>query len=60
LRLGMEHTGPQGWTIALAGNTRALRLYESEGFQIVETFEGENAGYPCTCLQLELKGKRET
>ena len=54
LRLGIELIGAQAWTVALAGNTRALRLYESEGFQVVRTFESENAGYPCTCVRLAL------
>ena len=55
LRLALDQIGPDAYTIALAGNTRALALYESEGFQIVRTFEGENAGYPCTCVRLERK-----
>jgi GNAT superfamily N-acetyltransferase len=52
LRLGVQRIGPQAWTVVLAGNTRALRLYESEGFQVVRTYEAANAGYPCTCLHL--------
>jgi ribosomal protein S18 acetylase RimI-like enzyme len=54
LRLGMQHIGPQAWTVVLAGNIRARRLYESEGFQVVHTYESTNAGYPCTCVQLAL------
>lgn len=54
LRLGLELTGPDAYTIALDGNARALALYESEGFVVAETFEAENAGYPCTGLRLEL------
>lgn len=54
LRLGVRLIGPQAWTVALARNVRARRLYESEGFQVVETFEGANAGYPCSCLKLAL------
>ena len=54
LRLGIRLIGPQAWTVVLAGNTRARRLYESEGFQVVQTFESANAGYPCTCVQLAL------
>ncbi len=54
LRCGVQRIGPQAWTIVLAGNTRARRLYESEGFQVVETFESDNAGYPCTCVRLAL------
>jgi ribosomal protein S18 acetylase RimI-like enzyme len=54
LRLGVKLIGPQAWTIALAGNTPALRLYESEGFRVEKTFEGENAGYACTVARLVL------
>lgn len=55
LQLGLELTGPDAWTVVLIGNTRARRLYASEGFQVALTFEGTNAGYPCTCLELALK-----
>jgi len=54
LRLAVELAGPGAWTIALVGNTRALGLYESEGFAIGRTFEGENAGYTCTAARLTL------
>ena len=54
LRLGLQLIGPQAWTVALAGNLRARRLYESEGFQVISTFESTNAGYPCTGLRLAL------
>ena len=55
LQLGLELTGPKAWTVVLSGNSRARQLYASEGFQVVHTFEGSNAGYPCTCLELALK-----
>ena len=54
LRWGVRRIGPQAWTVVLAGNTRARRLYAGEGFQVVHTFESVNAGYPCTCVQLAL------
>jgi ribosomal protein S18 acetylase RimI-like enzyme len=54
LPLGVQRIGPQAWTVVLTGNTRARRLYESEGFQVVRMYEGANAGYPCTCMQLAL------
>jgi ribosomal protein S18 acetylase RimI-like enzyme len=54
LRLGVRLIGPQAWTVVLAGNDRARRLYESEGFQVARTREGTNAGYPCTAMQLAL------
>ncbi len=53
LRRALAGMGPTAWTISLEGNTRALRLYQSEGFEIVRTFQGDNAGYPCTCHRLE-------
>ena len=56
LRRVLPLMGPTAWTICLSGNLPALRLYESEGFVIVRTFEGDNAGYPCTCHRLELGG----
>jgi ribosomal protein S18 acetylase RimI-like enzyme len=54
LRRAKEMTGPDGWTISLEGNVRARALYESEGFRVVRTFEGTNAGYPCICLRMAL------
>src|SRR5262245_57060443 len=54
LRLGLQLIGHQAWTIVLAGNTQARRLYESEGFRVVRIYESTNAGYPCTCVQLAL------
>ena len=54
LRLGVQRIGPDAWTVVLTGNLRARRLYESEGFHVVSTFEGTNAGYPCTSMRLAL------
>jgi ribosomal protein S18 acetylase RimI-like enzyme len=54
LRLGLQLIGPPAWTIVLAGNIRAQRLYESEGFRVVRIYESTNAGYPCACVQLAL------
>lgn len=54
LRWGVDLMGPQAWTVVLMGNTRARRLYEKEGFRVVRTSEGFNAGYPCTSMQLAL------
>jgi hypothetical protein len=58
LRLGVQLIGPGVWTNVLVGNTRARRLYASEGFQVVRTFQGDNAGYPCTCMRLVLAAKK--
>ena len=38
----------------LDGNSRALNLYQSEGFVIVNSFRSRNNGYPCTVLELSL------
>lgn len=54
LRLGIRCIGPHAWTVVLAGNNRARRLYESEGFQVVDTYKSTNAGYPCTCVFMSL------
>jgi ribosomal protein S18 acetylase RimI-like enzyme len=54
LRWGVQLIGPQAWTVVLSGNTRARRLYESEGFQVSRTFESTNMGYACTCVELVL------
>jgi len=54
LHLGVSLIGPQAWTVVLTGNSRARRLYEREGFRVVRTCEGFNAGYPCTSMQLAL------
>lgn len=53
LRRGLQETTGTPWTIALANNTPAVNLYQSEGFILVRRYQSENAGYPCTCLRLE-------
>lgn len=54
LRFAVSVIGPHAWTVVLAENVRARRLYESEGFVVVRTSQGSNAGYPCTSLRLAL------
>lgn len=54
LRFAVNVIGPHAWTVVLAENVRARRLYESEGFVIVRTSLGSNAGYACTSLRLAL------
>lgn len=58
LQLGLELAGPQAWTVVLAGNTRAQKLYTSAGFQVVHIFDGTNAGYPCICLEMALRSHK--
>jgi GNAT superfamily N-acetyltransferase len=53
LQEGLKLIDGKAWTIALAGNHRAVYLYTSEGFHEVNRYQSENAGYPCTCLRLE-------
>jgi ribosomal protein S18 acetylase RimI-like enzyme len=36
----------------LDGNTPALTLYRSEGFESADRFKSKNNGYPCTVLKL--------
>jgi ribosomal protein S18 acetylase RimI-like enzyme len=52
LRFAVALIGTGAWTICLAANTGARHLYESEGFQVSETFAAANAGYPCDCVRL--------
>lgn len=54
LRLVIGEAGPTAYTITLVNNSTARHLYESEGFKVVATFDGDNAGYPCTCVRLAL------
>src|SRR5262245_52141417 len=53
LNFALQQIGEQAWTIVLAGNLKAIKLYESEGFREVKSFPGENNGYPVTCIKLE-------
>jgi len=55
LQTGLKLINGIAWTIALAGNTRAVDLYQSEGFSEVNRYESDNAGYACTCVRLETK-----
>lgn len=53
LRIGIREIGEGAWTIVLDGNQSAMALYESEGFQEAERFNGENNGYPVTCVKMK-------
>ncbi len=55
LQTGLKIINGNAWTIALAGNTRAIDLYQSEGFSEVNRYESDNVGYSCTCVRLEIK-----
>ncbi len=54
LRLAVDLIGADAWTVCLAENANARRLYEREGFRVSETFAAANNGYPCTCVRLTL------
>ncbi len=53
LQTGLKLINGNAWTIVLAGNTRAIDLYQSEGFSEINRYESDNAGYACTCIRLE-------
>lgn len=55
LQAALARIGSQAWTIVLAGNLAAQRLYETEGFKTVQRFASENAGYPVACLRMVLE-----
>ncbi|MEW6403170.1 MAG: GNAT family N-acetyltransferase [Chloroflexota bacterium] len=42
LRTGIREIGEGAWTIVLDGNKKAIALYESEGFQEIGRFDGDN------------------
>ena len=53
LRMGIREIGEGAWTIVLDGNKSAISLYESEGFQEISRFNGDNNGYPVTCIKMK-------
>ncbi len=53
LKEGLKLIKEKAWTIALSGNSPAVKLYQSVGFIEVNRYESDNAGYPCTCVRLE-------
>lgn len=56
LRWAIEQVDGDASTVVLEGNASARHLYESEGFVVTRRFSGDNAGYPCTCLELTREG----
>ena len=53
LKEGLKLIKEKAWTIALADNSPAVNLYQSEGFIEVNRYKSDNAGYPCICVRLE-------
>jgi len=53
LKEGLKQIKVKAWTIALAGNSPAVSLSQSEGFVELNRYKSNNAGYPCTCVRLE-------
>jgi GNAT superfamily N-acetyltransferase len=54
LRYATDKIGVGAWTIVLDGNRPARSLYEDEGFSEMRVFQSDNAGYPVTCIRMEL------
>lgn len=57
LQAALARVGAHAWTIVLAGNRAAQRLYASEGFKTQHRLDSENAGYPVTCLRMVRAGE---
>ena len=60
LRHAVERCGPVVRTEVLAGNTPAIGLYESEGFEVVGTRSGRLAGnerFAATGVELRLRNR---
>jgi GNAT superfamily N-acetyltransferase len=58
LRYAVERCGPVVTTQALAGNTPAIELYTSEGFEVAQTRTGKLSGnerFPATGVDLRLQ-----
>jgi GNAT superfamily N-acetyltransferase len=52
LKTALEAIKTSASVYVLDGNKRAINLYLSEGFSIVDTFKSDNNGYACTVLKL--------
>ena len=55
LQLAVREIGPNAWTVVLDKNFNAIHLHQSEGFEEVKRYSGDNAGYPCNCIRMALK-----
>ena len=48
----LKYTGPHAWTVALAENKTALRLYKSAGFKVKTSFLSDEEGHPCRVYKM--------
>ena len=54
LKESLKYTGPHTWTVTLAENKRAQKLYESEGFKVRGSFISDEEGFPCEVFKMSL------
>lgn len=52
LRAALAYCGPKAEVTQIAGNTAALRLYQSEGLKIVEERSGSMRGFAASFIRL--------
>lgn len=52
LKESLKYTGPHAWTVTLADNKRAQKLYESEGFKVSASFKSDDEGFPCEVFKM--------
>ncbi|MCZ6673147.1 MAG: GNAT family N-acetyltransferase [Verrucomicrobia bacterium] len=48
----LKYIGPHAWTVTLAGNKRAKKLYESAGFTVKSSFLSDDEGFPCRVYKM--------
>jgi putative acetyltransferase len=48
----LKYTGPHAWTVTLAENKRALKLYQNEGFKVKTSFLSDEEGHVCEAYKL--------
>jgi ribosomal protein S18 acetylase RimI-like enzyme len=58
LDYALQAIGPEAWTNMLAGNERALRLYQAAGMEVVFIRESTCDGYRCHAMRLALPTRR--
>ncbi|NET40102.1 MAG: GNAT family N-acetyltransferase, partial [Cyanothece sp. SIO1E1] len=52
LNESLKYTGPHTWTVTLADNQSARKLYESAGFTVKDTFVSDDEGFPCKVCKM--------
>jgi ribosomal protein S18 acetylase RimI-like enzyme len=56
VRTALDRLKNKASVYVLDGNSRAIKLYQSEGFTIVSSFKSDNNGYTCTVLKMSEQG----